>query len=110
MPQSRSKYEFYKEASLSQQLAHRHPEYSDYAGCDTKTSLTLARLKILGKHNIIDLDDAGIKLLVDLLNEKRKAMFATSEKVNEITKMGLQMPKAEDEFYGTGDDDSNTDT
>ena len=41
------------------------------------------------------------KFVKDLLNEQRKAKFATSERVNEITKMGLQMPKAEDEFYGT---------
>ena len=38
---------------------------------------------------------------------RRKAIFATSEKVNEITKMGLQMPKAEDEFYGSGEDDTD---
>jgi hypothetical protein len=103
MPQSRSKYEFYKEASLSQQLAHRHPEYKEYAGADPKISITLATFNILGKHNIINLDDPTWKLIKDLLNEHRKAIFATSEKVNEITKMGLQMPKAEDEFYGTGD-------
>jgi len=80
------------------------PEYSQYAGTDPKTSITLSRLRILAKHGIIDLNDSGIKLVVDLLNEKRKAMFATSEKVNEITKMGLQMPKAEDEFYGSDAD------
>lgn len=103
MPQSRSKYEFYKEASLSQKLAHRHPEYSDYAGSDKKISLTIATFNILGKHGMIDLEDPTWKFVKDLLNEQRKAIFATSEKVNEITKMGLQMPKAEDEFGGTGD-------
>lgn len=103
VPQSRSKYEFYKEASLSQQLAHRNPEYKEYAGTDSKISVTLATLNILSKHKIIDLSDPTWKLIKDLLNEQRKALFATSEKVNEITKMGLQMPKAEEEFYGTGD-------
>ena len=103
MPQSRSKYEFYKEASLSQQLAHLHPEYKEYAGADPKISITLATLNILSKHKIIDLKDPTWKLIKDLLNEQRKALFATSEKVNEITKMGLQMPKSEDEFFGTGD-------
>jgi len=34
--------------------------------------------------------------MLDLLDVQRKAAFATSEKTNEITKMGLQMPKAED--------------
>ena len=99
MPE-RTKYEFYKEASLSQQLAHRHPEYSDYAGADTRISLTLALFNVLSKHGKIDLEEPGWKFVKDLLNEQRKAIFATSEKVNEITKMGLQMPKAEDEFYG----------
>ena len=103
MPQSRSKYQFYQESSLSQKLAHRMPEYSQYAGTDQKTSLALARLKIFSDHGIIDLNEPAFKLIYALLNEKRKALFATSEKVNEITKMGLQMPKAEDEFYGTDD-------
>ena len=103
MPQSRSKYEFYKEASLSQKLAHRHPEYSDYAGSDKNISITLALFNILDKHKIIDLNDPNWRFMKDLLNEQRKAIFATSEKVNEITKMGLQMPKAEDEFGGTDD-------
>ena len=103
MPQSRSKYEFYKEASLSQQLSFRNPEYKEYAGADPKISITLATLTILSKHKIIDMNDPTWKFVKDLLNEHRKALFATSEKVNEITKMGLQMPKAEDEFHGTGD-------
>ena len=103
MPQSRSKYEFYKEASLSQQLAHRNPEYSDYAGADPDISMTLALLNHLDTHKMIDLDDPSWKFIKGLLNEQRKAIFATSPKVNEITKMGLQMPKAEDEFGGTGD-------
>ena len=100
----RSKYEFYKEASLSQQLAHRHPEYKDYAGADPDISLTLALLNVLDQHKMIDLKKGGWKFVKDLLNEQRKAKFATSERVNEITKMGLQMPKAEDEFYGTDPD------
>jgi hypothetical protein len=105
MPQSRSKYEFYKEASLSQQLAHRMPEYSEYAGADRSISLTLAVFNILEKHGKIDFERSGLKLVKDLLNEQRKAIFATSEKVNEITKMGLQMPKGEDEYFGSTDDD-----
>ena len=104
MPQTRTKYQFYQEASLSQKLAHKMPEYSDYAGSDPEISLSLALLNILAKHKMIDLEEKGWKLVKDLLNEQRKAKFATSEKVNEITKMGLQMPKAEDEFYGSDPD------
>ncbi len=101
---SRSKYEFYKEASLSQQLAYRHPEFADYAGADPSISISLAVLNILAKHGKIDLEKGGFKFLKDLLNEQRKAIFATSEKVNEITKMGLQMPKGTSEV----DFDDNT--
>ena len=103
MPQQRSKYEFYKEASLSQQLAYRMPEYSEYAGSDPDISKTIALLNHLHNHELIDLKDPNWKFVKDLLNEQRKAIFATSPKVNEITKMGLQMPKAEDEFGGTDD-------
>jgi len=103
MPQSRSKYEFYKEASLSQQLAHRDPIYKKLAGSDPKTSQSIGFFEVLGEHGIIDLKEPNWKLVLDLLNMRRKAFFATSEKVNEITKMGLQMPKSEKEFGGTGD-------
>ena len=102
---TRSKYEFYKEASLSQQLAHRHPEYKDYAGADPDTSLILALINVLHNHKKIDHTKGDWKFVKDLLNEQRKALFATSERVNEISKMGMQMPKAEDEFYGGTDED-----
>lgn len=100
MVQSRSKYEFYKESSLSQQLAFRHPEYREYAGTDQQISKSIATLNILHRFGFIDLDDDMFKFLKALLNEHRKALFATSEKVNEITKMGLQIPKKDDEFAG----------
>jgi len=90
---TRSRAEFYQQASLSQQLADKHPEYKDYAGSDPETSLSLALFRILDKHKIIDLKQEGWRFIWDLLNEQRKAKFATSEKVNEISKMGFQMPK-----------------
>lgn len=105
-----SKYEFYREASLSQKLAHRYPEYTEYAGTEPKISITLAILNVMGRHGIIDLNDPAIRLLKDILNEQRKAMFATSERVDQITKMGLQMPRAEDEFFGGGIDEDRQET
>ncbi len=103
MPQSKSKYQFYQEASLSQKLAHRDPIYKKLAGSDPTTSESIGFFEVLGAHGFIDLKDPTWKLVLDLLDMTRKARFATSERVNEITKMGLQMPKAEDEFYGTDD-------
>ena len=96
MPQNRSKYEFWKESSLSQKLAYKIPIYQRLAGSDPETSMSIGFFEILGEAGILDLEDPAMKLMMDLLNVKRQALFATSEKVNEITKMGLQMPKAED--------------
>jgi len=105
MPQSRSKYEFYKEASLSQQLSHRIPIYQKLAGSDPETSESIGFFLVMGELGYINLESKGMKLVMSLLNVKRQALFATSDKTNEITKMGLQMPKSEDEFAGTGDVD-----
>lgn len=103
MPQGRSNRQFYQEASLSQKLAYKHPEYKDYAGTDPEISQSIALINILAKHKMIDLKDPNWKFIKDLLNEQRKAAFATSENTNEITKMGLQMPKAEDVYFGDED-------
>lgn len=104
MPQSRSKYEFIQEASLSQRLAHRMPEYSMYAGTNPNISLTLAVFNVLESFKILDFENTDLKIVRAILNEQRKALFATSERVNEITKMGLQMPKGEDIFSGSAED------
>lgn len=93
---SKSKYEFYKEASLSQKLAYKDEIYQKLAGSDRSISESIGFLHILGKHGIIDLNEPSMALMLELLDVQRKAAFATSEKTNEITKMGLQMPKAED--------------
>ena len=103
MPQSRSKYQFYQESMMAQRVAHKMPEYSQYAGTDTRTSVTLSRLKIFVDEGIIDPKNPGIHLIRALLNEKRKAMFATSEKVNEITKLGFMLPKGTKEVDFTDD-------
>ena len=96
MPQSRGKYQFWKEASLSQKLADKIPIYQQLAGSDPETSVAIANLLTLGELGYIDLEEPSFVLLMGLLNAKRQALFATSERNNEITKMGMQMPKAED--------------
>lgn len=50
--------------------------------------------------------DPQLLLWMDLLNARRQALFATSEKVNEISKMGMQMPKKE-EVYGEDDEEGD---
>ncbi|GAH62073.1 unnamed protein product [marine sediment metagenome] len=95
MPQSGSKEWFRQGATLSQQLASKIPIYQKLAGADPETSTSIAILKVFGEHGLIDLNDPGFKLIMSILNAKRQALFATSERVNEITKMGMQMPRGE---------------
>lgn len=103
MPQSRGKYEFYQEASLSQKLAHKityndEKIYPLLAGADPETSLKIGNLKVLHKHKLLKISEEKLTLVLDLLNMRRMALFATSEKVNEISKMGMQDPKEENIF------------
>lgn len=93
---SRSSYQFFQEASLSQKLADKIPIYQKLAGSDPETSKAIGFLMVLGKHKKLDLKKPGISLMLDILDVTRQALFATSDKVNEISKMGMQMPKAED--------------
>ena len=105
MPQNRSKYEFQEQTTLSQQLASIYPEFAQYAGSDPQVSVALANLNVLIKFKILNGEDSGIKLMIAILNERRKALFATSERVNEITKMGMQMPRTRDVVEIEPDDD-----
>lgn len=102
---TRSKYEIYKEASLSQKVAYRHREYGEYAGSDPNTSLKIAMINILAKHKFLSLDDPIIMLAKDALNEKRKALFATSERTNEISKLGFLSPKQDSESDWSEDEE-----
>jgi hypothetical protein len=92
----RSKYEFWKEASLSQKLADKDPIYQQLAGSDPEISEAIGILLVLCELGVMDKKDPNVKMILAILDVKRKARFATSERTNEITKMGLQMPKAED--------------
>lgn len=91
--QSRTKYQFFQEASLSQKLAHKIPLYQQLAGSDRELSDSIAILSYLKKRGLVGEE---MDFIIGLLNVLRMSAFATSEKVNEISKMGMQMPKAED--------------
>jgi len=96
MTQSKSKYQFWQEASLSQKLADKIPIYQKLAGSDPEISEAIAVLETFGELGYIDLTEPGFVLVLGLLNARRQALFATSPHTNEITKMGMQMPKGED--------------
>jgi len=93
---SRTKYQFFQEASLSQKLSDKDPIYQQLAGADPEISESIGILLVLCELGLMNKDDPNVKLILAILDVKRKARFATSEKTNEITKMGLQMPRAED--------------
>lgn len=105
MTKSRTKYQFYQEASLSQKLADHDPDYTKLAGSDKTISDAIGFLLVLNEHNFIDLGDATMSLVFDLLNIQRKSAFATSPHTNEISKMGMQMPKSEDEISEYNEED-----
>lgn len=98
---TRSKYEFRQEASLSQQLSNLEPDFRRFSGCDTRTSLKIARLEIFIKYGMLNAGDPRVKMFMELLDAERKVKFATSETVHEITKMGLMMPKSENIVFGS---------
>lgn len=99
---SRSKYQFYQEASLSQKLADKVKIgkdlkiYPKLAGSNPELSKTIGTLLVLQELGYLSKDDPKIQLLLAILDVQRMAEFATSPQTNEITKMGMQMPKAED--------------
>ena len=102
MSPSKSDYEFRQESTMSQQLADIIGDYVDLAGSDPKTSRKIQRLKNCVKLGLIDKKSAEPILL--FLNGDRMASFATSEKLSDITKLGLQMPKSP-KMYGLDKDE-----
>lgn len=95
---TRSKEWFGQGASLSQKLADTEKDYVQLAGADPKISKKIQRIKVMIRHNIIK-DSPDIKLILDILNGDRLAVFATSDHLNEISKMGLQMPKSDAVYF-----------
>lgn len=94
---SKSDFVFYKEATMSQRLSNKDGRYSKFAGSDQAISDKLAFFEALGELGLIDLKTGPVKVLMVILDYKRVSRFATSERTNEITKMGLLMPKEPDE-------------
>jgi len=96
MTDQRSKYQFYQEASLSQKLADKIPILAKLSGTDPEISDTIAVLTYLNDPE--NFKKSAIEFMLGLLDVLRLSHFATSERNNEITKMGLMMPKSEDEI------------
>lgn len=102
MPQDK---EWFKQgANLGQQLGDqiklgKTRVYPKLAGSDPETSESIALFLVMGELGYIDLEEPSIKFIMAWLNIKRQALFATSEKTNEITKMGMQLPKSDAVYF-----------
>lgn len=105
MSENRSKYETFQFVALGSRLGQRDEIYQQLAGSDQETSLQIAILQVLGDEKILDLESPEMALTMKLLNAKRKALFATSEKVNEISKMSMQLPSDDENVSLRRDDD-----
>lgn len=99
MARSRGNDFFRQGASLSQKLADQDKIFTKLSGSNPELSKAIGALLVLGKHGILDLKDPSMKLMMDILDVQRKAEFATSERTNEITKMGLMMPRSDAVYF-----------
>jgi len=81
---------------LGQQISAEDANFKDYAGCDIELSRTLSQMNVLIKHKIIDPTDKGISLFIDLLKEEIKAIMASSDKMDNLSKLSFRQPKHRD--------------
>ncbi len=95
MSKRNSDMEFRQQASLSQKVSFDIPIFQKLAGSDPQTSESIGFLLKLGELGYIDLEHPSFVLVMGLLDVKRQALFATSEKTNEISKMGFMLPSKE---------------
>jgi len=104
MSHSRSKYEFREQASLSQQASDKEARLKKYVGADRAISDKLADIDTLVEMGYMSEKDPRIKYMKRQLDNRRLARLATSERLNEITKLGFMLPKA-DNIISSFDDE-----
>jgi len=104
MSHSRSKDNFREQASLSQQASDKEARLKKYVGADQAISDKLADIDTLVEEGLIAEKDPRIKYMKRQLDNRRLARLATSELLNEITKLGFMLPKA-DNIISSFDDE-----
>jgi hypothetical protein len=100
---SQNKYYTYQQASLSQKAAFKNKILEKLSGSDQELSDSIAVLSYLGEKKMMNKKD--LEFILGLLNVLRLSHFATSEKTNEISKLGFMMPK-QDEDEDWSEDES----
>lgn len=91
MPKSKSKYEFWQQASLSQKVSNEIPILQKLSGSDREISDTIGIISYFTDKGMIDKESS--EFILGLLDILRLSHFATSDKINEISKMGFMLPK-----------------
>ena len=104
MSHSRSKDNFREQASLSQQASDKEARLKKYVGADQAISDKLADIDTLVEMGYMSEKDPRIKYMKRQLDNRRLARLATSERLNEITKLGFMLPKA-DNIISSFDDE-----
>ena len=94
-----SNFEFRQQASLSQQLSDSDKIFQKLSGSNPELSKSIGVLLVLCERGILNANNPNIKLLLAILDVQRKAEFATSEKTNEISKMGFMLPKSDAVYF-----------
>jgi len=95
---TQSKYYSYQQASLSQKISFNIDILRKLAGSDQQLSDSIAILTYISdpkKEELLKKD--SIKWILGLLDVLRLSHFATSEKTNEISKLGFMLPRQDEE-------------
>lgn len=91
-----SDFEFRQQTSLSQRVGDQIPIMQMLSGTDPEISDSIAVLIYTNDpKNIELLQKDRVAWIIGLLNVIRLSRFATSDKTNEISKMGFMLPAKE---------------
>ena len=93
--------EFKAQASLSQKVSFNDDAFRELAGTDPETSVAIQAIRDCISLGLLPKPENsfGVKVLLTFLNGRRKALLSTSEKINEITKLGFMLPAQEASYY-----------
>ena len=97
MPKKSSDYEFRAQAMMSQRVSYEIEIIKKLAGSDPQISDSIAVLSYINDSE--NFKKTPIEFMLGLLNVLRLSHFATSEKTNEISKMGFMLPAKEGAYY-----------
>ena len=100
-----TKYYTYQQASLSQKVSFKSPILQKLSGSDKELSDSIGILWYLGETGVMD--KKNTEFILGLLDVLRLSHFATSEKTNEISKLGFMIPKQDDDEDWKEDEKEN---